>query len=85
MERTLGSINGNGDGSNGSEGSFQGIFITLGNINESNVSGSTVAFVITACVVLAFIRIRFFGICKKIVKSFRLKRKNIVNIFPSVI
>merc|ERR1740137_221720 len=62
LERGLGSINGNRDGSNSSQGSLETFFITLGNINESNVGCTFVFPMISASIIHAFVGIALFGV-----------------------
>lgn len=67
LERLLRRINGDRHRADGGQSQFQFIFVTLRHINEALIGGTRVLCVITACVVLALVRIQFLGVDSAIV------------------
>ena len=55
LEGGLGGVDGDGDGSNGGEGGLESVFVSLFNIDESDIGGSAVTFVVATGIVFGLI------------------------------
>merc|ERR1711881_480091 len=62
LERWVGSINGDRDGSSGGGGSLESAFVTLGNISESSDITTNVGFVKVALTILSSVRIGILSV-----------------------
>merc|ERR1719464_2171284 len=62
LERLVAGVDGYAAGALGGKGSLQCILVACLNINEANVPGSLVPWVVSALVVLSLIRIRLLGV-----------------------
>ena len=62
LEALLAGINGNGDGSDSSNGLLQLLLIALGHIDKSNIPGSLLGGVIVALIVHALVGVARLGV-----------------------